>query len=1210
MATPAVAVEDAAPKLERFHSCVEQHEPCTVLGWLEELLSLPHYCRDSGRTGLDVDKASLLDKLKSTFANQLGGLVAATTWKEWTASNAEFCDALEKMFESMAPYEPDLQDLAGTSLAYRHQLQLPARFTWAMQRSVGLDDEFRELLRLYGDEIDTMVKADRDFNFALKGASVMITYSMRDADGKRIETPQYVYLRCALGVHKDNLEEVKTLYDCLSTHCFSAPSPALAYACQAGAKLATCFTLSKPLKGIDVYDVLQESAQLSFGSCGIHFHEVPKNQVIAVAKLFDAQAKLSGKTNFRMPAQSIYLEPWHDGIEEYLGLRKVLGPDETVCRDMHLGLWVPDEFMRRVRDGEDWPMFCPSVASDLANCYGDAFVEKLNKYVEEGKHSRLVPARSVWRDVIASQIECGEPTIMFKDHVNTKSNEEHIGAIRGSNLCAEIVQFCDATQTTVCCVMTLSFPKFIKGAHGERYVDFVELRRCAAVMQRMADSITECVHHLPSVRAQNAGRTRSLGLGGQGLADALQMMNLAYDSDEGIELNARLFEHLYFACLESSADLAEKHGPYEFYSGSNASEGRLQWHLWERQGQFAKDKLSKDLDWDGLLSKIKSVGLRNSHCTAQPPTAASAAIMGNNEGAEPFTSNMYTRSDFFGDFWVLNRHLVADLKRLGKYTNTVAEQLIRDKGSVQYVDMPEALKNVYRTAWEMADCGPDIMVRHSAARGPFIDQAESFNLFLHDGSPNGIEASHFAAWNAGLKTGMYYLVMRPAREAVAFTVSFEREISRLAKEGQAPLLNRAISNTSSFGEQPVISRVSSTTSPGLGTPGLGLSRVTSGTSGAAGYAAAPTRLSRVSSAVKDRFSTSEPLLQPNVDRNVLFPIRYHDVWDMYKQASALLWTADELDYAADVPAFKKLDAPVQKAIKTVLAFFAVADGVVNENCVINFGQEIEVPEVRAMYSLQAFVEEIHAETYSRLLLTLVEDPVEQTQLLTAHRNGSDSIGAKVRWAENYMTAQHSFPQRLLAFACVEGIMFSASFAIIFYLKSLKVNMPALTNSNELISRDEGLHRDFAVLLYKKHVKNALPSNQVRHMIRDAVSVEKAFVDEAFGADGLVGMTTESMKQYVEVVGDHLIRSLGHSPIFNAKNPFPWMDMISSDSKTDRFGKRNTAYRQPGEMKLNFGGSGGASGGAPMNVGGSGGASGGAPMNFGGSGGASGGAPMC
>eukprot|EP00929_Paragymnodinium_shiwhaense_P030064 TRINITY_DN170_c1_g3_i1.p1 TRINITY_DN170_c1_g3~~TRINITY_DN170_c1_g3_i1.p1 ORF type:complete len:1229 (-),score=280.84 TRINITY_DN170_c1_g3_i1:138-3824(-) len=1133
--------------------CETPPAQCVLGRWLLELLDLPHHDRDTGSERLDIDLDSLVEEVNAAFPKQVGLLDApresepgASDWAAWTIQHEMFLETLEKWLESTSPYEPDRQDLAGKSMMLRHEAKVPRSFTEAMRESTGLSADFLELVKAHGPALDAMVDRKRNFRFALKGATVMISYSLKRPDGSQTETAQYVYLRTALCVHQADLDEVKLLYDTLSGHKISAPSPSLANAGKEGARLATCFTLSKPLSGPAVYDVLQESAELSFGSCGIHFHEVPKKQLIATAKLFDSQAQLSGKTNFRRPAQSIYLEPWHEGMEEFLGLKKVLGPEETVCRDIHLGLWVPDEFMRRVQTGENWPLFDPTTVTDLVNLHGDAFVKRLNEYVAQEKHTSLVQARVLWRDIIASQIECGEPSILFKDAVNRKSNVSNIGTVRGSNLCAEIVQFCDSQTTSVCCVMTVSFPAFLKGPHGEKYIDFEELRASARVLQRFADRLTESALMLPGQRAKNASKTRDLGLGGQGLADVFQMMGIDFDSLEAVELNRKLYEHLYYACLTQSAELAEKHGPYERCEGSPAKAlGKVQWNLWADEKQFDPATLSPELDWDGLRTKIQKVGLRNAHVTAQPPTAISAVILGNNEGAEPFTSNMYCRSDFFGDFWVFNRHLVADLKAIGAYNKVMVQRLVRDHGSVRRLPIPDDLKFRYQTAWEMAEDGPEAMVRLSAARGPFIDQSESYNIFLHDGEAKAIEQSHMAAWEAGLKSGLYYLVMRPAREAVAVTISQERQESL---------------NFAKLNEQARMGRMQSTE----------LSSIREGDGGSFVRRNSSDLRRCASDLMSGRDgATYEPLLKENPDRHVLFPIQHMDIWTMYKQAISLIWSADELDYAADAEAFQKLEKAEQHVIKKVLAFFAVADGIVQENIACNFGSEVQVPEVRAMYALQSFVEEIHAETYSRLLLAIVGDPVEQAELFKAHRENSPAIEAKVTWAEQYMALQHDFAERLLAFACVEGIMFSSSFAAIFYLKYKKVFMPALTNSNELISRDEGLHRDFAVLLYKNHVRRKLPESKVHSIIKDAAEVEKVFVKEAFGTDGLSGMSVADMCKYVEMVADHLATSLGYSRPYGVENPFPWMDMLSSESKTDRFGKRNTAYRQPGDLKLEY-----------------------------------------
>jgi len=305
----------------------------------------------------------------------------------------------------------------------------------------------------------------------------------------------------------------------------------------------------------------------------------------------------------------------------------------------------------------------------------------------------------------------------------------------------------------------------------------------------------------------------------------------------------------------------------------------------------------------------------------------------------------------------------------------------------------------------------------------------------------------------------------------------------------------------------------------------------------------------------------EPLLTENPNRFVLFPIQHNDVWQMYKKAEASFWTAEEIDLSQDQKDWENLNDNEKHFISHVLAFFAASDGIVNENLAVNFMQEVQMAEARCFYGFQVMMENIHSETYSLLIDTYIKDPKEKDRLFNALET-VPCVKKKGDWAIKWINSEN-FTERLIAFAAVEGIFFSGSFCSIFWLKKRGL-MPGLTFSNELISRDEGLHCDFACLLYDKHMRNKLPESRVHEIIRDAVQIEQEFVTDALPVK-LIGMNAKSMSQYIEFVADRLLESLGCSKIYNTSNPFDFMEMISLQGKTNFFEKRVAEYQKAGVM---------------------------------------------
>lgn len=468
----------------------------------------------------------------------------------------------------------------------------------------------------------------------------------------------------------------------------------------------------------------------------------------------------------------MYLEPWHADVFEFLELRNNHGKEEARARDLFYALWVPDLFMRRVREDGDWTLFCPNEAPGLAEVWGPEFEALYDRYVEEGRGRRTLKARELWTKVLKAQVETGTPFILYKDACNSKSNQRHLGTIKCSNLCTEIVEYTASDEVAVCNLASLALPRFVVDPDTEKPVgslgaarrrfDFEALAAVVRVVVRNLNAVID-VNYYPVPEAQRSNlRHRPVGLGVQGLADVFLLMGLAYDSEGAAALNRQIFETLYYVALEESCALAEEFGPYKSYSGSPASQGLLQPDLW---GVATDDSRH---DWTGLRARIAAGGLRNSLLVAPMPTASTSQILGNTECFEPYNSNIYTRRVLSGEFVVVNKHLLADLCELGVWDSEMKNAIIAANGSVAEVPrVPPELRALYKTVWELKQ---RVLVDLAADRGPFIDQSQSLNVFLEAPTESKLNSLHHHAWSRGLKTGMYYLRTRAAVGAVKFTV--------------------------------------------------------------------------------------------------------------------------------------------------------------------------------------------------------------------------------------------------------------------------------------------------------------------------------------------------------------------------------------------------------------------------------------------------------
>merc|ERR1712061_445142 len=368
----------------------------------------------------------------------------------------------------------------------------------------------------------------------------------------------------------------------------------------------------------------------------------------------------------------------------------------------------------------------------------------------------------------------GTPYMLYKDHANRKSNQQNLGTIHCSNLCTEIMEYTDSTEVAVCNLASIALPAFVQ-EDGQGY-DFKELYEVVKVATRNLNKVIDRNYYpVEEARRSNMAH-RPVGLGVQGLADAFLMMRLPFESEGARKLNRDIFETIYFAACDASCDLAVLEGPYESFRGSPASQGKLQFDLW---GTTPK---SGRWDWTALKAKIAKHGLRNSLMVAPMPTASTAQILGNNESFEPYTQNLYVRRTLSGEFVQVNRHLLRDLIQRGLWTDDLRTQLIAHNGSVQHLELPSELKDLYKTVWEIKQ---SIVLDMAAARGQYIDQSQSLNIHMVDATTAKLSSMHFHGWQLGLKTGMYYLRTKAAVDAIKFTVDV-KEVRRASTAGQLP----------------------------------------------------------------------------------------------------------------------------------------------------------------------------------------------------------------------------------------------------------------------------------------------------------------------------------------------------------------------------------------------------------------------------------------
>jgi ribonucleoside-diphosphate reductase alpha chain len=627
-----------------------------------------------------------------------------------------------------------------------------------------------------------VVERDREFEyFGLR--TVYDRYLLRHPKTRMvIETPQQFFLRiaCALST---TVPEALELYRLFSTLEYLPSSPTMFNSGTRHEQLSSCFLLDSPedhLSGI--YQRYADAAMLSkfSGGIGMAYHRVRSrgslidstnghsNGIVPWLKTLDASVSAVNQGGKRKGACCVYLEPWHADVDEFLSLRDNTGDEASRTHNLNLANWIPDLFMRRVEADGDWSLFDPKVVPTLPDLYGDDFDRVFEEAEQAGLASKTVRARELYAKMMRTLAQTGNGWITFKDKSNRACNQTALPGrtVHLSNLCTEIIEVTSGEETAVCNLGSINLGRhMVTDADGKLSFDFAKLTRTVRTAVRQLDQVIDLNYYpIPSTQSSNL-RWRPVGLGVMGLQDVFFQLRLPFDAPAARALSRRIAEEIYFNALSASADLAVEKGRHPSFEETRAARGELQFEAWGITPAATGP-------WETLRARVREVGLRNSLMVAIAPTATIASIAGCYECIEPQVSNLFKRETLSGDFIQVNRYLVSELKPLGLWTESVRNRLKVAEGSVQgLAELPEELRAIYRTAWEVPMRS---LIDMAADRGAFIDQSQSLNLFIESPNIGQLSSMYFHAWKQGLKT-TYYLRSRPATKIAKATVEVTSE---------------------------------------------------------------------------------------------------------------------------------------------------------------------------------------------------------------------------------------------------------------------------------------------------------------------------------------------------------------------------------------------------------------------------------------------------
>ena len=724
-----------------------------------------------------INYSSLIIKV----IDQLYDGISTTKIDELTAEQCATLSTLHPDYITLASYITVSNNHKNTSNSFYDAMKtLYENKNGKFVQTPLVSHELMKVVTEYKDVFESMIQYNRDYLIEYFGLKTLEYSYLMKINGKIIERPQHMWLRVAIGIHGDDLKRIKETYDLMSQKYFTHATPTLFNAGTLRPQLSSCYLIAMEEDSLGgIFNTLSDCADISkwAGGIGLHIHNIrAKGSLIAgtngastgivpMLRVFNSTARYVDQGGRRNGSFAIYLEPWHADICEFLELKKNHGDEELKARDLFYALWIPDLFMRKVKANEEWCLFSPSECPGLSDMCGNDFDSLYHHYESEKREKGKINARDLWFKILDSQMETGTPYLLYKDACNKKSNQQNLGVIKSSNLCTEVVQYSDDTETAVCNLASIALNKFVKPATSDSNApcyDFEALHAVTKVVTYNLNRIID-INYYPTEKTRKSNlRHRPIGIGVQGLADVFMMMNYAFADNKAKELNKQIFETMYHAALESSVELAKLHGPYETFKGSPTSDGVLQFDMWEY------DPGNVRYDWTALKASVVEHGLRNSLLLAPMPTASTSQILGNNEAFEPITSNIYTRRTMAGEFIVMNKYLMRELINMGLWNERLKNNIIANRGSIQHLtQLSEHMRNKYKTVWEipMKD-----VIDMSAERAVFICQSQSLNLWMEEPNYKSLTSMHFYAWTKGLKTGLYYLRRKPKHQAQQFTI--------------------------------------------------------------------------------------------------------------------------------------------------------------------------------------------------------------------------------------------------------------------------------------------------------------------------------------------------------------------------------------------------------------------------------------------------------
>jgi len=600
-----------------------------------------------------------------------------------------------------------------------------------------------------------------------------------------IETPQHFFMRIACALGGNEIGETLELYRLLSSLEYIASSPTLFNAGTAHEQLSSCYLLDSPLDSLEsIYDKYADVAKLSkfAGGIGLAYSRVRSrgslikgtnghsNGLLPWLKTLDASVAAVNQGGKRKGAACVYLESWHADIEDFLALRDNTGDDARRAHNLNIANWIPDEFMRRVESDGDWSLFDPKVMPHLVDSWGETFDRAYREAEANGLAVKTVKARELYARMMRTLAQTGNGWMTFKDRCNATSNQtaHPDNVIHLSNLCTEILEVSSASETAVCNLGSVNLARHVVRAADESYAfDFEQLASTVRTAVRQLNRVID-LNFYPINTARTANmKWRPVGLGVMGLQDVFFKLRLPFDSTEALALSTRIAEEIYFHALSMSTELAAVEGAHPGFAESRAANGELQFDYWPNATPHDSAR------WDALRERIKQHGLRNSLLIAIAPTATIASIAGCYECIEPQVSNLFKRETLSGDFLQVNRYLADELKTLGLWTSEIRDAIKLAEGSIQGITViPERLRAIYRTVWELPQ---KALIELGAARGAYIDQSQSLNLFMENPNIGQLSSMYMYAWKAGIKT-TYYLRSRPATKITKTTVSTDKTV--------------------------------------------------------------------------------------------------------------------------------------------------------------------------------------------------------------------------------------------------------------------------------------------------------------------------------------------------------------------------------------------------------------------------------------------------